>query len=178
MTEQLLFDFLKEHSLPYTLFEHQPVFTVADKPIVTAIGGIPTTAGSIPQPHFKTLFLKDSKHNRFYLVSVLDGKRVDLNALSKVLGCHRFSFGKAEELQALLQLTPGSVTPFGLLFDNDNRVSFVLDDDALNYPQVSFHPLRNDMTIAMAIEDFLRCMEIMRHKPLVAKITAKQAIHE
>jgi Ala-tRNA(Pro) deacylase len=172
MAENLLFDFLKKHKIEYSLFEHQSVFTADDKPVVTAIDGVATSSDTIPEPHFKTLFLKDQK-GKFFLVSVFQEKRVDLNALSVALECGRFSFGKAEDLLDLLKLTPGSVTPFGLLFDQQNKVTFVLDEDALINPLVSFHPMRNDMTIVTTLLNFLTCMEKMGHKASVVRIPEK-----
>lgn len=172
MNENLLFDFLKKHTIAYQLFEHQPVFTVDDKPIVTSIDGVATVSGTIPTPNFKTLFLKDQK-DAFFLVSVIEDKRVDLKALSDALGCARFSFGKEKDLLDLLRLTPGSVTPYGLLFDEQNKITFVLDEDALTLSSVSFHPMRNDMTIVTTPQDFLTCMDKMGHQPRIIGIPAK-----
>lgn len=170
MNSTLLFDFFKKNNIAYHLYEHQPVFTVDDKPVVKAIDGIATSSGEVPTPHFKTLFLKDKKNNSFFLVSVTEDKRVDLKVLSDVLECGRFSFGKAEELMELLKLTPGSVTPYGLIFDHQNKVTFVLDEDALTISSVGFHPLRNDMTIVTTPQDFLTCIEKMGHQPRIIKI--------
>lgn len=172
MSENLLFDLFKKHKIEYKLFEHQQVYTCEDKPVITAIDGVATSTGSIPEPHFKTLFLQD-KTGKFFLVSVLEDKRVDLKTLSAVLGCGRFSFGKAEELLEHLTLTPGSVTPYGLIFDQQNKITLVLDEDALNYSWVSFHPLRNDMTVVTTPQAFLMFMEIISHKPEVIKIPLK-----
>ena len=170
MDEKLLFEFLKKHSIAYHLYEHQPVFTVEDKPVVTAIDGVPAS-DPILGPHFKTLFLRDKK-GAFFLVSVTEEKRVDLNALSGVLGCGRLSFGKPEKLLEFLKLTPGSVTPYGLLFDQENKVHFVLDEDALGGSWVSFHPLRNDMTIITTPQDFVTCLGAMGHTPQIIRIPA------
>lgn len=172
MSERLLFDFLKTNNIAYRLYEHQPVFTVGDIPVITAVDGVTTTAYAIPKPHFKTLFLKDNK-DTFFLVSVIDDKRVDLKTLSDVLACARFSFGKPEALRELLRLTPGSVTPYGLLFDQQNKVTFVLDEDALANPCVSFHPMRNDMTIVSTPQDFLICLGKMGHQPQIIRIPVK-----
>ena len=61
VNEKLLFDFFKKHNIEYCLFEHQPVFTAGDKPVVTVIDGVATSSDTIPEPHFKTLFLKKQK---------------------------------------------------------------------------------------------------------------------
>jgi Ala-tRNA(Pro) deacylase len=167
MNEQILFDFLKTHNIKYQLFKHQPVFTCEDKPVL-----IDSDVDTIPGLQSKNLFLKDLK-NDFFLVSVPQDKRVDLKVLSIVLGCSRFSFGKPAELLELMNLTPGSVTPFGLMFDKQSKVTFVLDEDFLAASFVMFHPLRNDMTITLLPQDFLTCMVQMGHEARIIKIPVK-----
>ena len=173
MNEQVILDFLKTHNIPYQLFEHQPVFTVDDVPVIFAVDRVPRVGIEIPRPHYKTLFLKD-KNGLFFLVSVIENKRVDLKRLSESLGCGRFSFGSAEELDARLHLTPGSVTPYALVFDVDHTITFVLYEEALAYQWISFHPLRNDMTVVTSVPDFLRCMKEMRHDARVVRISEKE----
>ncbi len=56
---------------------------------------------SLPGAHTKNLFLTD-KDGRMVLVVAKDDTRVDLKALAKRLGAGRFSFGKAELLEAVL----------------------------------------------------------------------------
>lgn len=67
----------------------------------------------------------------------------------------------------------GSVTPFGLIFDKENKISFALDEDALSGQCVSFHPMRNDMTVVLSIQDFILCMEKIGHSSVVIKIPIK-----
>jgi len=167
MSEQLLFDFLKANSISYTLFKHKPVFRVGEPLIL-----IDSDLETIPGLHSKNLFLKDAKNN-FFLVSVTQDKRVDLNKLYKQLNCTRFSFGKPEELFEYLKLTPGSVTPFGLMVDEQNKVTYALDEDFLKADLVTFHPLRNDMTIALTPQDFVVCMEKIGHTPQPTRIPIK-----
>ena len=173
MNEQLLFDFLKKHNITYRLYEHQPVFTVGEEPLITAIDGKKVTSSEeIPGAHFKTLFLKDKK-GKLFLVSVTEEKRVDLKALSDTLSCSRFSFGKPELLLEKINLTPGSVSPYGLMFDKGNEITYALDEDALSHSHVTFHPLRNDMTIAVSVQDFLTCMDLLGHKPQIVRIPTR-----
>ncbi|MBS0287240.1 MAG: prolyl-tRNA synthetase associated domain-containing protein [Proteobacteria bacterium] len=155
-----LLDLLKEHDFSYQLYEHEPVFTVEEgKHVSEQINGA----------HSKNLFLKDKKKN-FFLVSVLDHKRVDLKALAKQYGKGGLSFSNAQELEEKLQLTPGSVTPYALLHDKSNEVTFILDEDFLQYELVNFHPLQNDLTIGMDITSFMRFFEIIHHVPQIIKI--------
>jgi Ala-tRNA(Pro) deacylase len=169
MNEKIVFDFLNANSIAYKLFRHQPVFTVEDKPML-----IDSDVTTIPGLQSKSLFLKDKKCGSFFLVSVSEEKRVDLKALGDALGGKRFSFGKEEELLEHLKVQPGSVTPFGLIFDEHKKVTFVLDEDFLTTSFVNFHPLRNDMTISLTPQDFLICSEKMGHQPLIIRIPVRE----
>jgi len=136
MNEKTLLNFLRQHDIPYQLYKHQQVFTIKDKAFVTAIDGKAAYPGPLPKPRYKTLFLKDAK-DQLFLVAVMEGKRVDLKELSNVLCSGRLSFGKPDILMALRKLTPGSVTPYGILFDKClKRQPSKLLEDMSKYPEV------------------------------------------
>lgn len=160
MQEQPLLDLFADHQLDYILHTHVPVFTVESSSDLH---------NSIPGAHSKNLFLKDKK-KAFFLLSVLDHKRVDLKALAKNFGKGGFSFAGSEELAEHLQLLPGSVTPYGLINSKMQKVNFLLDQDFLNFATVNFHPLRNDMTIEIATPLFLRFFEIIQHVPNIIEV--------
>jgi Ala-tRNA(Pro) deacylase len=84
----------------YKVFEHPPVFTVEESSRHTH---------HIKGAHTKNLFLKD-KAGAFWLVTVQDKVQVDLKALPAAIGSDRVSFGKAEDMERLLGILPGSVT--------------------------------------------------------------------
>ncbi len=163
--EKILLDFFATHNIAYKLYKHQPLFTCADQPIL-----IGSDEKVMPGINTKNLFLKDKKNKTLYLVSVTQDKRVDLKALSKQLECAGFGFGTPEELLEVLKLTPGTVNPFSLIFDQHNKVTYVLDEDVLKAPSVNFHPLRNDMNVNLTPQAFLTCMEKLGHTPRVIKI--------
>ncbi|KKP28851.1 MAG: YbaK/prolyl-tRNA synthetase associated region [candidate division TM6 bacterium GW2011_GWF2_30_66] len=172
MIEKVLFDFLKTHNIKYELFRHNPVFTSEENYICLDENGQEKEL-VIPGTQYKNLFLKDKKNNIFYLVTVPGEKRVDLKALSLALGSSHFSFASAQELYEFLKIQPGSVTPFALMFDTNKKVNFILDQDFVVNPPVNFHPLRNDMTIGMAPQDFLTCMQKIGYEPKIIYIPVK-----
>lgn len=146
--EELL-QFLKEHHIEYVLHEHEPIFTTEQSDRLHGI---------VPGAHSKNLFLKDKK-GAFFLISVMDHKRVNLKTLSKVYGKGGLSFASAEELMSKLKLTPGSVTPYALMYDKSKEITFLLDQEFLKYENVNFHPMQNDFTINVGIKGFLRFFE-------------------
>jgi len=160
MNKDPLLQLLTENNFVFQLHHHEAICTVeAGRHLQAQIAGA----------HSKNLFIKDPKKH-FFLVSVLENKRVDLKALAKHYGKGRFSFGTAEELAEKLHLLPGSVTPYALMCDKDHTITFILDEDFLNFETVNFHPLQNDITLNMATQSFLRFFALINHSPVVMKI--------
>ena len=109
------------------------------------------------------VLLKD----RLWLITCLDEQRVDLNRLSKLLGAGRFSFGRAELLQQVLGITPGSVTPLAIINDRAARVTSVLDTKLLAHDWMNCHPLQNDATVTVRSRDLLRFVRDTGHEPVL-----------
>lgn len=129
----------------FEIFEHEPFFTVNDsiKKRSSMSGG-----------HTKNLFLKNKK-NQFYLFSCLEGTEIDIKKLAKSLHIGNISFAKEEYLKKYLGVSPGSVSPFGLLNDSENLVNFYLDINLKKFVRVNFHPLINTSTINIGYENFV-----------------------
>ena len=98
--------------ITYDQYRHPPVFTSED--VAEHWAGIDGTK-------VKNLFLRNKKGDRHYLVILEVSRQADLRQLVKVVGDDRLSFGSPERLMATLGLTPGSVSPFGLIHDTDRR---------------------------------------------------------
>ncbi|HMO75247.1 MAG TPA: prolyl-tRNA synthetase associated domain-containing protein [Sphingopyxis sp.] len=147
-------------AIPFAAHEHEAVFTVAESDAVNA---------AIPGAHTKNLFLKDAG-GVFWLVTVPGEARVDLKALPAAIGCKRVSFGKAEDMQRLLGIAPGSVTPLAAINAAPGSVTVVLDAGLAAAERVNVHPLRNTGTIGLAGATILDLLRHWGHSPLVAPI--------
>jgi len=150
-----LLKLLDDKKIDYRIFDHPPLHSVKDSI---------NMRGTIKGAHTKNLFLKNKK-NDFYLFSCLESTIIDLKLLKKNLNLGNISFAKANYLKEILQLSPGSVSPFGLLNDNNNMVSFFLDQKLKKYDIINFHPLENTSTISMSVSEFLNFM--FEYKKLV-----------
>ena len=60
---------------------------------------------------------------------VTGDKRVDLKEFRRRYGTRPLSFASAGDLGSIMGLEPGSVTPLGLLNDEERRVALFLDAD-------------------------------------------------
>ena len=82
----------------------------------------------------------------------------------------RFSFGGAADLDRLLGVRPGSVTPFALLNDVRHLVTPVLDAAMLECDPLNYHPLQNDRTTAISAADLLRLIDASGHVPRIVDL--------
>lgn len=147
-------------AIPFAAHEHIAVFTVEESRRVDA---------DIPGAHTKNLFLKDAK-GAFWLVTVPAEARVDLKALPGAIGCSRVSFGKAEDMERLLGIAPGSVTPLAMINADPGSVTVVLDAALAAAERINVHPLRNTGTLGLAGKDVLELLRHWGHEPVVAAI--------
>lgn len=148
--EQRVVTRLRELGIAYTRHEHPPVATVEEASQHWA--GIDAT-------HCKNLFLRNQKGDRHYLVVIAHSKRADLRAVAVQIGDGKLSFGSPERLMTHLGLTPGSVSPFGLINDREHAVRVVLDRDFKAATRLAFHPNINTVTLTVSAVDFARFLD-------------------
>lgn len=147
-----IFNFLDSLNIEYSNHTHKKVYTVEESKKIDK--GIDTAAT-------KNLFLKDKKKN-FFLVTLPALKQVNLKLLAKQLEAKgNLSFANEDYLKDILNLTPGSVTPFGLFYAQNKEINlnFVLDNDLYQADSIGIHPMRNDMTTVIKpqhLEKFLQ----------------------
>jgi Ala-tRNA(Pro) deacylase len=73
-------------------------------------------------------------------------------------------------LEQVLALTPGSVTPFGLINDTQRRVTVILDEEMLDSEWVNFHPLHNAASTTLRSSDLLRFVRALGYKPIIVRL--------
>jgi Ala-tRNA(Pro) deacylase len=146
-----LFTLLHDWGIPFEKYDHPAVFTCEESDRLCP---------PMPGAHTKQLLMRDKKKRHYVLAIVMHDKQVDTKVLGELLGTGRLSFASPPDLQRILNVEPGAVTPFGLLFDKHHTVEHVVvDEDAWAIGSFRFHPLRNDATLVIdrrGFETFLR----------------------
>jgi Ala-tRNA(Pro) deacylase len=145
--ESAVYHALDQLAITYERFEHPPVFTVEQA--LEHWAGIDAT-------HCKNLFLRNKKGDRHYLVVAEHATPIDLATVGARVGDAKLSFASPERLLTHLGLTPGAVSPFGLLNDTAHAVRVVLDARLRAATRVGFHPNVNTATVVLALADFER----------------------
>ncbi len=132
---------LEKQNIQYQIYNHPAVFTVEQAKAIKQ---------EIPAQHAKCLFLKDDK-KRFYLIGMQADKRLDIKSLRKYLKVDKLHFASPEELKQELNLTPGSVSIFGMIYTT--KVIFLLDKEVWEADAVGFHPNINTATLVINHEN-------------------------
>lgn len=157
-----LFAFLDGLGIAHRTVDHAAIFRVGEGDDIKA---------DMPGGHTKNLFLKDGK-DQLWLISALGETQIDLKTLPATIGSARLSFGKPELMQAVLGVTPGSVTAFALINDTAHQVRFVLDKALAEADPVNFHPMSNTATTAVTQADFRRFLAAIDVEPRIVDFSA------
>ena len=145
-----ILDALRALDIRYELFEHPPVNTGDEAAVHWK---------AIPGAAVKNLFLRNKKGDRHYLVILGIEKQADLRQLVRVIGDDRLSFGSPERLAKYLGVTPGSVSPLGLIHDSGRAVRVIVDNDLRTAERLIFHPNDNTASLTIAGSDFARFLD-------------------
>ena len=156
--------FLLEHDIDYTLYRHPPLPTIEEALKYWK---------NLDSSHCKNLFFRNHKGNRHYLVVLECHKDLDIHGLEHKLRQGKLSFASPERMDRCLGLSPGSVSPLGLindispenpdvreLYENGHRVKLFLDSDLRNAGKLSFHPCDNTGSVVIGNADFMRFLAL------------------
>lgn len=147
-----LYEVLDNLQISYQEVRHPKVCTVLEMQILHL---------DIQGGGCKNLFLKAKDH--YYLYVLEENKRADLKFLARFLQVSHLSFASEEELQNILGLEKGSVTPLGILHDKQNLVTILLDKDLVG-KKILVHPNRNDRTLSLSFDDLLKVIQYLHHE--------------
>lgn len=149
MNKKETYQFLNDHGVDYEITEHKAVFNMEE-----------LNAIELPYPDWdaKNLFVRDDKKKNYYLITVKGDKRVDLKEFRKKHGLRVLSFASADDLMRFMGLTPGSVTPLGLLNDTEHHIHFYLDSEFVGN-RIGIHPNDNSATVWLNADDLVKLLQ-------------------
>ena len=151
--EQTMF-YLNEHNIKYEITEHKAVYNMEELEQV-----------ELPYPEWdaKNLFVRDDKKRNYYLITVKGDKRVNLKEFRKKYALRNLSFASENDLNEILKLKPGSVSPLGILNDDECKVCFFLDED-FKGNIIGVHPNDNTATVWLQSEDLMNIIKSHNNK--------------
>ncbi len=151
MNKQDIYNYLQQNNIWYEKYEHSAVYNMLEASKLHL---------PYPESDAKNIFVRDDKKQKYYLITIKGNKKINLKELKAKYNTRTLSFASREELQGLLSLTPGAVTPFGLLNDEKKIVYFFLDRDFFNNPGlIGVHPNDNTETVFLKTCDLVEIIK-------------------
>ncbi len=145
-----LYQLLDSLQIPYEYIEHPPVPTVEE--------AMKYWSG-IESGHCKNIFFRNHKGDRHYLVILYYDSKLNIRELEQKLHQGKLSFASDRRLMQYLGLTPGSVSPFGLINDKTRHVHLFIDRTLMNHERLSFHPNTNTASLIIPREGLFRFLD-------------------
>ena len=136
---------LDDLDIEYEIFSHPPLPTIE-----VAL----EYWKDIDATHCKNLFFRNHKGKKHYLVILKHVQKLAIHDLEKRLKQGKLSLASDKRLKKYLGVQPGSVTPFGLINDEENHVHIFLDENLKESGKISFHPNVNTFSIVLSYKDF------------------------
>jgi Ala-tRNA(Pro) deacylase len=156
-----IYQILHKLNIEYRKYDHPAVYTVEEaEKLHLGIKGV----------HCKSLFLRNKKGDRHYLVIIKANKKADFKRIGTLLDEDHLSFASAERLQKYLGVIPGSVSPLGLINDVEKKIVVIVDSDLLKYDKIDLHANVNTATIVISVNDFKKFLKWSGHQVLFFSI--------
>lgn len=124
--------------------------------------------------HCKNIFLRNHKGNQHFLVLLPCDFNLNIKDLEKHLKQGKLTFASDKRLMKYLNLTPGSVSPFGLIHDVENHVIVFVDEAIFRSEFVSFHPNLNTASLIVNTRDFFRYLESVGNTYLIHNLSSNR----
>lgn len=151
---------LDKNKVDYKVLEHEPTPTSMDAARVREnLTGMP--AEECLKRGAKAMILRSE--GKFYQFILSASKKIDMNKAKKVLGTQSLSFANPEEVQKATDCVPGSVPPFGNLFN----IPVYVDKSFLENEDIDFNAGEQTVSIFMKRDDWIKAV-----KPIVAEFSS------
>ena len=158
-----VYDLLDELGMSYERVDHEALQTIEACQKVDETLGISIC---------KNLFLCNRQKTAYYLLLLPGYKALKTKELSKQIPTSRLSFASGEDMEEYLNVTPGSATIMGLMFDPENRVQLVIDEELLKEEWFGCHPCINTSSLKLRTEDVIgKYLQAVHHEYLTVNLS-------
>jgi Ala-tRNA(Pro) deacylase len=142
---------LEKEGVPFTVLRHEPVFTSEQ---AAAVRGTSLASGA------KALVVKAGE--KFVLIVLPADRKLDSKKARDVFGVKSIRFANKEEVVELTGLQPGSIPPFGSLFNLPTYCDPALAEN----PSINFNAGDHSISVQMSYADY-----VAAEKPILTAVS-------
>lgn len=160
------YDLLDSLGVSYQRVDHEAAMTMEACAQIDAILGSEIC---------KNLLLCNRQKTAFYLLMLPGDKVFKTSVLSKEIGSSRLSFADGSDMEAFLDITPGSLSVLGLMNDRDNRVQLLIDEVLMKADTFGCHPCVNTSSLRLSMKDLLdTILPAIHHVPKTVHLNVEK----
>ena len=154
-----VFELLNKLGIKYEIHNHKAIYTIDEWIEIDK---------QFKWRSAKSLLLKEKKKDNYFLAIVEWQARLDLKTLSKQMWANKWlSFASPERLKEKLNITPWAVSPFALIYNNEDDVKIIFDKNLLGDKFLSFHPNINTQTLDIPRDDFMKFFDHLKNEVIL-----------
>jgi Ala-tRNA(Pro) deacylase len=142
---------LEKEGVPFTVLRHEPVFTSEQ---AAAIRGTSLASGA------KALVVRAGE--KFVLIVLPADRKLDSKKARDFFGVKSIRFANKEEVVELTGLQPGSIPPFGSLFNLPTYCDPALAEN----PSINFNAGDHSISVQMSYADY-----VAAEKPILTTVS-------
>lgn len=151
MNKNEVYHYLNSRKIWYEVTEHKAVYSMDEISLVDL---------PYPEADAKNIFVRDDKKRNYYLITIKGNKKVNLKEFREKNNTRPLSFASETDLMDIMGLTPGSVTPLGILNDKECKVQFFIDKEFIySNSLIGVHPNDNTATVWLKTEDLINIIK-------------------
>ena len=136
--------FLENNGVEYIRAEHDEAATIELCESVEKI---------IDAKICKNLLLCNRQQTKFYMLLIPGNMPFKTKYLSAQINSSRLSFASGEQMESLLNVSPGSLTVLSLMFDKEQKVELLIEKNVFNDEYFACHPCVNTATVRFLTKD-------------------------
>ena len=132
---------LKQHDVAFDVLHHEPVYTSEE---AARVRGTPLSSGA------KALICKAGE--RFVMFVLPADRKLASRAIRRSKGWRKLRFANADEVLQLTGLRPGSIPPFGSLFELPTLCDAGLGENET----INFNAGDHSVSVSMSYADYIK----------------------
>ncbi|WP_027108173.1 YbaK/EbsC family protein [Lacticigenium naphthae] len=144
-------EFLRERSIYFELYNHDPIYTNEDAVRMKEEKGFTGT-------ETKALFLK-GKSGQYYSFITFTTKRTDFKRLKQIVG-EKVTIVKSDEMEEITGQKAGAVTPLGY----EATIPMIVDEEMLEQEKLVFAPGKPNQTMVILAKDLKKIIGLIGNK--------------
>ena len=160
--EEDCYDLLDKLNIQFQRIDHAPADTIEDCVQLEPLLHVKAT---------KNLFLRNRARTMWYLLMMPGDKPFHTRDLIGQMGIQRLSFGEEDMMEKMLNLTPGSVSIMGLMYDKSKQVKLLMDREIVENEYIRCHPCINTSTLKIKTDDVVNTLlPYIGHYPMIVEL--------